>query len=68
MVALEVAIFNIVLALVMLAIFPINRDCHMADMAAYLSGYYVGIWGELAVRIIIGIPCSSPPATPPSRA
>jgi amino acid transporter len=54
-VALEVAIFNIVLALVMLAIFPINRDRHMADMAAYLSGHYVGIWGELAVRIIGGI-------------
>ena len=54
-VAIEVAVFNIVLALVMLAIFPINRDQHMADMAAYLSGHYVGIWGELAVRIIGGI-------------
>lgn len=54
-VALEVAIFNIILAVVMLAIFPINRDRHMEDMAAFLSAYYVGPWGEWAVRMVGGV-------------
>jgi amino acid transporter len=54
-VAGEVALFNIVLAICMLAIYPINRDRHLADMAAFLTGKYVGIWGELAVRIIGGV-------------
>lgn len=53
-VAIEVAVFNIILALVMLAIFPVNRDRHMEDMAAYLSFHYVGKWGELAVRVVGG--------------
>ena len=53
-VAIEVAVFNIILALVMLAIFPVNRDRHMEDMAAYLSFHYVGRWGELAVRAVGG--------------
>src|SRR6266550_9105635 len=39
----------------MLAIFPLNRDAHLGDMAAFLSGHYVGAWGEWAVRIIGGI-------------
>jgi len=54
-VAAEVAIFNVILALCMLAIFPINRDGHLEDMAAFLTGKYVGIWGEWAVRIIGGL-------------
>ena len=54
-VAIEVAVFNIILATVMLAIFPINRDRHMEDMAAFLSAFYVGQWGEVAVRIIGGV-------------
>ena len=54
-VAIEVAVFNILLALVMLAIFPVNRDRHMEDMAAYLSFHYVGRWGELAVRAVGGV-------------
>jgi amino acid transporter len=54
-VATEVAVFNVLLALFMLAIFPLNRDAHLADMAAFLSGHYVGPWGEWAVRIIGGI-------------
>src|SRR5438874_6159295 len=53
-VALEVAVFNVLLAIFMLAIFPINRDAHMPDMAAFLTGRYVGRWGELAVRYIGG--------------
>jgi amino acid transporter len=53
-VATEVAVFNILLALFMLAIFPINRDAHLEDMAAFLSGRYVGAWGEWAVRLVGG--------------
>jgi len=53
-VATEVAVFNIVLGLCMLAIHPINRDSHLEDMAAYLTGIYVGRWGEWAVRIVGG--------------
>jgi amino acid transporter len=51
----EVAIFNIVLAVCMLAIFPINRDAHLEDMAAFLTRFYVGPVAEVAVRILGGI-------------
>jgi amino acid transporter len=51
----EVAIFNIVLAVCMLAIFPINRDGHLEDMAAFLTRFYVGPVAEVAVRILGGI-------------
>jgi amino acid transporter len=54
-VAAEVAIFNIVLGLCMLAIYPINRDGHLEDMAAFLTAHYVGPWGEWAVRMIGGV-------------
>ncbi|MDB5174550.1 MAG: hypothetical protein JWN51_3323 [Phycisphaerales bacterium] len=54
-VATEVAVFNVILAICMLAIFPINRDGHLEDMAAYLAREFVGTWGEWAVRIIGGL-------------
>jgi amino acid transporter len=54
-VAAEVALFNIILAVCMLAIFPLNRDGHLEDMAAFLTGRYVGAWGEWAVRIVGGV-------------
>ena len=54
-VALEVAVFNVLLGLVMLAIYPINRDAHLADMAAFLTRHFVGPVAEQAVRIIGGI-------------
>jgi amino acid transporter len=54
-VALEVAIFNVLLAAVMLAIYPLNRDAHQEDMLAFLTRHYVGGWGELGVRIIGGV-------------
>ena len=54
-VSIEVAVFNVVLALCMLAIRPINRDAHLEDMAAFLSGKYVGLWGEYAVRLVGGV-------------
>jgi amino acid transporter len=54
-VAAEVAIFNLLMAAVMLNIHPLNRNAHQEDMLAFLAGYYVGGWGELGVRILGGI-------------
>jgi amino acid transporter len=54
-VATEVAVFNILLALVMLAIKPLDRDSHFNDMLAYLSGHYLGHWAELGVRVLGGL-------------
>lgn len=54
-VALEVAIFNIVLSVVMLAIYPLDREQHVNDMLAFMSGQYVGAWGEWGVRIVGGL-------------
>jgi hypothetical protein len=54
LVAAEVAVFNILLAVVMLAIFPLDREKHVNDMLAYLSWHYVGPWAEWAVRILGG--------------
>ena len=53
-VAGEVAVFNILLAIFMVAIYPLNRDAHMNDMAAFLSLHFIGKWGEWAVRIVGG--------------
>ena len=55
LVAGEVAVFNLILALAMLAIFPLDRDRHFNDMLAYLSGHYVGPWAEWGVRILGGL-------------
>ena len=49
------AVFNILLAIAMLAIFPLDRDLHFNDMLAFLSGHYVGIWAEWVVRILGGL-------------
>lgn len=54
-VALEVAIFNIVLSVIMLAIYPLDREQHVNDMLAFMSGQYVGAWGEWGVRIVGGL-------------
>ena len=54
-VAGEVAVFNVVLALAMLAIFPLHREAHVNDMLAFLTTSYVGVWGEWAVRIVGGL-------------
>jgi amino acid transporter len=54
-VALEVAIFNILLAVCMANVFPLGADRHKEDMLAFLSHHYTGDWGEWAVRIIGGI-------------
>jgi amino acid transporter len=54
-VSAEVAIFNVVLAACMLAIMPLDRDKHQSDMLAFLTGYYVGPWGEWGVRAVGGV-------------
>ena len=51
----EVAVFNLLLAVVMLAIYPLDRQAHENDMLAFLSSFYVGHWAEWAVRIMGGL-------------
>ena len=53
-VATEVAVFNLLLALMMLAIPILSRDAHKEDMMAFLAGIYLGPWGEWPVRIVGG--------------
>lgn len=54
-VAGEVALFNVILALAMVAILPLDRDAHLNDMLAFLSGHYLGRLGEWPVRILGGL-------------
>lgn len=55
-VALEVAIFNILLAIVMVArVSPDQRETHQADMLAFLADSYIGNWAEWSVRIVGGL-------------
>jgi amino acid transporter len=55
----EVAIFNVLLAVVMMAIFPLDRSAHTNDMLAYLAGFYTNHYihgiGEWLVRIVGGL-------------
>src|SRR5262249_53182630 len=55
LVALEVAGFNMLLVIAMMAINPLSRTAHKEDMMAFLAGNYVGDVGEWAVRIIGGL-------------
>ncbi len=59
-VTLEVAIFNVLLALAMVALHSLNadpatREKYRDDMLAFLSGAYIGHWAEIAVRAVGGI-------------
>lgn len=56
-VAIEVAVFNVLLALVMVAASTTisNLETHKEDMLAFLSGHYGGVWVERAVRILGGV-------------
>ncbi|HEV7300861.1 MAG TPA: amino acid permease [Tepidisphaeraceae bacterium] len=54
-VAIEVALFNVLLALVMLSIFPLDREAHKNDMLAYIAKVRVGEWAEWCVRIVGGV-------------
>ena len=60
-VALEVALLNLLLAIAMIAMATpddpnaLGRTAHTEDMMAYLARAYVGAWGEWMVRIIGGL-------------
>src|SRR3954469_17327298 len=59
-VALEVAIFNVILAACMIWLAraggPLqNQEAYKDDMLAFLSQQYIGQWAEIAVRIIGGV-------------
>jgi len=53
-VAAEVALFNLILAVAMVA-HPPAREAHTGDMLAYQAGFYVGPWGEFLVRGVGGL-------------
>jgi amino acid transporter len=56
-VAIEVAVFNVLLAFVMVAASKVLPDVseHKEDMLAFLSGHYIGVWAEWSVRILGGL-------------
>jgi amino acid transporter len=57
-VAFEVAIFNILLAVVMVASHKLHNsdgEKYKDDMLAFLSGAYLGPWAELCVRVLGGV-------------
>lgn len=54
-VAAEVAVFNVLLAIVMIATADLGRTGHKEDMLAFLAKHYVGAWGEWPVRIVGGV-------------
>jgi amino acid transporter len=55
-VAVEVAAFNILLCVAMVSrLGDAQYADHKEDMLAFLSGAYVGGWGEMAVRMIGGV-------------
>ncbi len=55
LVAIEVCFFNILLAVIMLSIHPLDRSAHSADMLAHIAYHYTGPWGEWPVRILGGL-------------
>jgi amino acid transporter/nucleotide-binding universal stress UspA family protein len=55
LVAAEVAVFNLLLALIMVATSGLGREGHKEDMLAFLAGHYIGPLGEWPVRIVGGI-------------
>ena len=54
LVAGEVALFNLLLAVAMIALAP-PRDAHTEDMLAFMAEHYIGPWGEWPVRILGGL-------------
>lgn len=54
LVAAEVAIFNLLLAIVMISLSP-PREAHTEDMLAFMAQAYIGPWGEWPVRIFGGL-------------
>ncbi len=53
LVATEVALFNLLLALIMVSLAP-SREGHAEDMLAFIAHKRIGIWGEWCVRIVGG--------------
>jgi amino acid transporter len=65
-VAVEVALFNLLLAVVMVSLATpeiaaaegvptLTREGHTEDMLAFMAGSYIGAWGEWSVRILGGL-------------
>jgi amino acid transporter len=54
LVAAEVAAFNLILAVGMIALAP-SREAHTEDMLAYMAHEFIGPWGEWPVRILGGL-------------
>jgi amino acid transporter len=54
LVAAEVAAFNLILAIGMIALSP-PREAHTEDMLAYMAYQFIGPWGEWPVRILGGL-------------
>lgn len=62
-VAIEVAAFNMLLAITMVALAtvptvtgqPLTRDAHTEDMLAYMAKAFLGPWGEWPVRVVGGL-------------
>lgn len=54
LVAAEVALFNLILAIVMITLAP-PREAHTEDMLAFMAYKYIGAWGEIPVRILGGL-------------
>jgi amino acid transporter/nucleotide-binding universal stress UspA family protein len=66
LVAFVVAVFNLLRAAAMVALATpevaaregttlLTREAHTEDMLAFMARWYVGVWGEWAVRIIGGL-------------
>src|SRR5688500_18337741 len=66
LVAAEVALFNLLLAVVMVSLATpevataegvqtLSREAHKEDMLAFMAGAYIGAWGEWPVRILGGL-------------
>lgn len=53
-VALEVALINVLLGICMIALAP-PRNAHAEDMLAHIANSTMGPWGELPVRIVGGL-------------
>jgi amino acid transporter len=54
LVAAEVAAFNLILAVGMIALSP-SREAHTEDILAYMAYQFIGPWGEWPVRILGGL-------------
>lgn len=58
-VAIEVAVFNLILGVIMVALGSLpntlGREDHLEDMLAFMAHHFLGVWGEWPVRIVGGL-------------